>query len=143
MLKGRCKAKYVKFVFNSFVLHLPFNKLLLVAHPFQKRFFLLIMLQWRFTKIFCEISRKNFQGNATVASLSLLSLGHNKEAIILYPYFICECIEPFLSKPFTLFWIILIINASYTLIYYCPIVGNHSDIRKYRFHAKYIAKNLS
>ena len=31
MLKYNCKTKNLKFVFGSFVLHLPFNKLLLVV----------------------------------------------------------------------------------------------------------------
>lgn len=36
----------------------------------------------------------------------------------------------------------LLITASCTLTW-CPFVGNHSDTRKHRFHAKYIAKKFS
>ena len=43
---------------------------------------------------------------------------------------------PFVVKYFAL------ITASWTLLC-CPIIGNHSNIRKYRFHARYAAKKFS
>ena len=42
-----------------------------------------------------------------ICSLSPLYLGHNKEALVLYLYFSCQCIESFLSKRFSLLWNIL------------------------------------
>ena len=68
---------------------------------FQKWFFLLVMLKWRFQIKFLRNVTQKLSKECN-CRLTPLFLGRNKEVIILYPYFICKHIEPFLCKHFTL-----------------------------------------
>lgn len=74
---------------------------LTIKPTLQKRFFLLVMLKRLFHTTFLRNILLNLLEQRN-CSLSSLYLEHSIEAIILYPYFVCKCIELFLLKSFTL-----------------------------------------
>ena len=94
----------------------------------QKRFFLSVMLKGRFNTRFLRNILLSLLEERN-CSLSSLYLGCNKEAIKLYPYFVCKCIELFLLKSYACCEIFCT-NHCFLKLGMLPIIGNHSDIRK-------------
>ena len=86
-------------------------------------------------KLFAKFQQKLLEGYNS--SISSLYLARNKDAIILYPYFICEFIQPFLLKPLPFCEIFCTYHCSC-----CPIVGNYLNVKKHRFHTEYIKIQL-
>ena len=74
-------------------------------------------------------------------SLSLFYMESSKEIIVLHPYFICECIETGFNKTFTFVVIYFALITAFWTLVCCPVVGKHSEVGKYPFYVKHIAKS--
>ena len=103
--------------------------------PFKKGFFM--MLKWQ--KLSPNISQKLLEESNCRLSPSIWDVTTHNIVSIFYTWMhwaISIKAFHFVVKYFAL------ITASWTLIC-CPIIGKHSNIRKYWFYAKYVAQNFT